>query len=407
MIFLGQIIFWISIFGLVHTYVLYPLLINWLSKNKKPNQVFYESENLPMVSVLMSLYNEENMIAEKMESLFQLDYPAEKIQFYIGSDCSDDQTNTIVDKLTKEYSNFHFYAFKDRRGKPSVINDLKEAAYSHWKAEKNHIIIVTDASVLLKKEVIQKLVRHFKNEKIDLVDAHMVHFGMSEKGISEAENQYISSEVNLKYGESLIWKKMIGPFGGCYAVRSTHFSKVPPNRLVDDFYIAMKVFEKGGGAINDLEAICEEPVSHDIWVEYKRKARISAGNFQNMFTFWKLWFPPFKLMNFAFFSHKILRWLGPFLLILSFLSCTFLAIHDNLFFKWVFGFQLFFFLGFPIFDALFKVLNINNLASRKVTYFLLMNVALFKGFFRYLNGIESGTWSPTKREKTSNKSKNE
>jgi len=241
------IILGVSFFGLVHSYVLYPLIIKFLSKNKKPNQVYFNQSNLPKVSVLMSLYNEEKVIAEKLESLLNLDYPTEKIHFYIGSDCSDDATHTIVEKYAQQEPNFHFFPFQDRRGKPSVINNLTDAAFSNWEKTDDHIIIVTDASVLLQKETIQRLVRHFKNEKIDLVDAHMVHFGMEKKGISEAENQYISLEVNLKHQEGLIWQKMIGPFGGCYAIRSTKFSKVPPNRLVDDFYIAMKVFEQDGG----------------------------------------------------------------------------------------------------------------------------------------------------------------
>lgn len=345
----------------------------------------------------MSLFNEEKVISEKLKSLSQIDYPKDKINILIGSDCSDDSTNEIVSTFAQNDTRFQFFPFEERRGKPSVINDLARFASKKWAVSNDHIFIVTDASVLLDKVVVKKLVRHFKNSKIGLVDAHMVHFGMNEQGISKAEDQYISHEVNLKNGEALLWQKMIGPFGGCYAVRSTYFSEVPPNRLVDDFYIAMKVFEQGGGAINDLEAICQEPVSHDIWVEYGRKARISAGNFQNMFTFWRLWFPPFRPLNFAFFSHKILRWLGPFFLIFALLGSSFLAWKGNLFFKYVFVFQMFFYFGVPALNQLFNTLKINNLAFRKITYFLLMNIALLKGFFRFLNGIESGTWSPTKR----------
>ena len=104
---------------------------------------------------------------------------------------------------------------------------------------------------------------------------------------------------------------MIGPFGGCYMLRSNYFSKVPDNYLVDDFYIAMEVFRKGGLAINDLSAICTESNSSDILEEFKRKSRISAGNFQNLLTFKNLLWPPFSKLAFNFISHKVLRWLGP------------------------------------------------------------------------------------------------
>ncbi len=346
----------------------------------------------------MSLFNEERVIAEKMESLVQVDYPKDKLSVYIGSDDSEDKTNDIVQHFTEKHANVLFFPFKERRGKASVINDLTDKAYEHWKASEDHIIIITDASVLLQKGVVKNLVRHFKNEEISLVDAHMIHFGMSSDSISETENQYISSEVMLKHREGLLWNSMIGPFGGCYAVRSTHFSEIPPNRLVDDFYIAMKVFEKGGGAINDLEAICEEAVSHDIWVEYKRKARISAGSFQNMVTFPKLWWPPIKPLQFAFFSHKILRWLGPFFMILLLLSSGYLGFEGNQFYKILFYLQIIFLAGIPIVDFLLKKLKINILYFRHVAYFVLMNVALLQGFFKFSRGIKSGTWSPTKRE---------
>lgn len=360
--------------------------------------MFFEEDELPRVSVLMSLYNEESVIAEKLESLTGVDYPEDKICFFIGSDCSGDQTNDIVQNFAKGHSNIRFFPFKERRGKASVVNDLVDSAYNIWKKDKDHIIIITDASVMLRKEVIINLVRHFKNPEIDLVDAHMVHFGMSKESISETENQYISSEVQLKYREGLLWKAMIGPFGGCYAVRSTHFSKIPANRLVDDFYIAMKVFEKGGGAINDLEAVCEEAVSHDLWVEYKRKARIAAGSFQNMLSFVKLWWPPFKPLQFAFFSHKILRWLGPFFLLFQLISSGYLGYSGNQLYELLFYCQLAVLVGIPVVDFIFKKLNINVLYFRHIAYFVFMNIALFQGFFKYAKGIKSGTWSPTKRQ---------
>ena len=250
---------------------------------------------------------------------------------------------------------------------------------------------------MLTPEVLRHLTKHYKREEVVVVDAHMVHTGMKAEGISKAENEYISTEVNLKYMEGLIWGKMIGPFGGCYAIRSNYFTEVPPNFLVDDFYITMKALEQGGQAINDLKAVCYESVSHEIKEEYRRKSRISAGNFQNLTTFRHLWWPPFKALNFAFFSHKILRWLGPFFILLMVLTSGLLALQDMLFYRFFFPLFLFLILGVPALDVLSKKLGFNFLPFRAIRYFFTMNLALLEGFFKFVKGIQKGTWEPPKR----------
>lgn len=397
MLFFLQILFWLCTLGLVHSYVFYPLIIKILSSGKKNNQiVFAAEEDLPMVSVIMSVYNEESVIDEKMESLIELDYPKNKLKIYVGSDCSDDATNLKMTSFKEKHDHICFVPFEERRGKPDVVNDLSEMAILENHLDENHLFLMTDASVILKENTLFQLVKHFKNQAIMLVDANMVNVGMKSDGISKVENEYISTEVTLKHLEGIAFGKMVGPFGGCYAIRSNYFSKIPPKFLVDDFYIAMRAFEKGGLAINELEAKCYESVSHDLQEEYRRKSRISAGNFQNLAIFqhllWKM-----NSLSFAFFSHKVLRWLGPFFIIFAFLSNGLLAATDNFFYKLLFLFQTLFLLLVPLLDVLFKKLKINILAFRKVRYFVMMNIALLEGFIKYLNGIKNNVWQPPKR----------
>jgi cellulose synthase/poly-beta-1,6-N-acetylglucosamine synthase-like glycosyltransferase len=224
----------------------------------------------------------------------------------------------------------------------------------------------------------------------------MVNVGMKMEGISTVENEYITTEVQIKHLEGIVFGKMVGPFGGCYAIRSNYFSKIPPKYLVDDFYIAMRAFEKGGLAINEMNAKCFEAVSHDINEEYRRKSRISAGNFQNLATFkhliWKM-----NSLSFAFFSHKVLRWLGPFFIIFAFLSSGVLSLTGNFYYQVLFFLLNVFLFVIPVLDVLFKKLKINVLVFRKVRYFLLMNIALLEGFIKYINGIKNNVWEPPKR----------
>lgn len=398
MILFLKVLIAISCLCLLHSYVIYPFLLRLLSNNKKPNQqLFSREDDLPLVSVIMSVYNEESVIAEKLESLLSLNYPEDKLRIYIGSDCSADQTNDIIESFAKNHPMIRFFPFQKRQGKPGVVNELTRIVAEGEALTDAHIFLVTDASVMLAKDTLFHLVKHFKNPEITIVDANMVHTGMKAEGISKSENQYISGEVLLKHREGLVWGKMIGPFGGCYAIRSNYFSKVPDNFLVDDFYITMRVFERGGMAINELEAVCYEPVSHEMKEEYRRKSRISAGNFQNMSTFPHLWWPPFKQLNFAFFSHKILRWLGPFFLLIIVFGAGILYLADNIWYGFLFllvtiGSGLVF-----VLDYLLKLLKINIMPLRSVRYFLVMNMALFEGFFKFLKGIRSNAWEPPKR----------
>ncbi|MEZ4986544.1 MAG: glycosyltransferase [Saprospiraceae bacterium] len=390
-----QIIFWGSGLALVYTYWLYPLLAAHKARGKQLRTLQWrENDTWPHVSILMAVHNEEIVIRDKLESLVAQKYP-NPIHVYIGSDNSSDATNTIVDEYTQQYPHFHFVPFTQRQGKPGVINQLAVMATQRVPAGKEHIFIITDASVMLSPLVTQSLVKHFREPNMAIVDAHMVHTEMQPEDISHSESTYISWEGQLKYNESVAWKRMVGPFGGCYALRSDYFAPVPDNFLVDDFYITMQAFRKGGLAINEPTARCYEPVGHEIKEEFRRKARISAGNLQNMLTFTDLWWPPTQMPQFAIFSHKIVRWLGPIWLILLLLSSGLLG--EQGFYHFSFSGLLALYLGVPLLDVVLQQLGVHISLLRSIRYFLTMNLALFAGYFRYFKGIKTNVWQPPKR----------
>lgn len=371
--------------------------MSMMARGKKLNNQHYTSEDdWPLVSVLMAAYNEEAVLKDKLDTLYNQDYPIQKIKIYIGSDNSSDSTNQILEDYAAQYSNLHATYFTSRQGKPKIINQLVKQVHNDLPDQSDHVFLMTDASVMLRSDTLSKLVRHFKNEEVGLVDAHMTYTGMRPEGISTSENTYLNSEVTLKQNESKIWEKMIGPFGGCFAMRSELYTEVPSNYLVDDFYLAMKVLSQGYKAINDLEAVCDEPVSHKIEEEFKRKKRISTGNFQNLFHFRGL-LNPFSTLGFSYLSHKVLRWIGPLLMLVIALSSLLLAIKGSAFFIAVTVGQLIWYIVIPIGDRIFRALGIQLSALRNVSYFNVMNWALLRGFFSFLSGVKSSIWEPTKR----------
>ncbi|MFW5892378.1 MAG: glycosyltransferase, partial [Bacteroidota bacterium] len=186
---------------------------------------YSHSDQLPQISILISAYNEEEVIESKVRSIFNTTYPIQKIEVLIGSDASEDHTNTILEKLTHTFAQLQFFPFHQRRGKGNVINDL-------YQRSKGSIIVLTDANVMLERTTLFELVKYFKEPGIGLVDSHMMNTNMHGSGISYQENAYISREVQIKQNESILWGTMMGPFGGCFAIRSELYYPVPRNFLV-------------------------------------------------------------------------------------------------------------------------------------------------------------------------------
>lgn len=384
-----QVIFWVSVFFIIHSYVFYPLILIMLSRNKEENlNCFMLNDSLPAVSILMSLYNEEEVIKQKLTSILSNQYPISNIEILIGSDASNDNTNEIIyDFMEKNPGIIKFYPFEKRQGKANIINQLYDQA-------KGEILILTDANVIFDSDTIFELVKHFKNHEIGIVDTNMINRGLSKTGISIQEKAYISREVKMKNRESRIWGTMMGPFGGCYAIKRELFSKVPYNYLVDDFYINMKVLEKGKKSINNLNARVYEDVSNNLYIEFKRKIRIATGNFQNLFEFAHLMLPFNKGLSFSFISHKVIRWLGPVFLIAAFISNLLLTgypIYRLLFIVYCLTFAV------PIIDSILRNNNLHIIIFRFITHFYSMNLALLIGLIKYIKGVKSNVWQPTKR----------
>jgi cellulose synthase/poly-beta-1,6-N-acetylglucosamine synthase-like glycosyltransferase len=343
----------------------------------------------------MSAYQEEFIIREKLKSLKDQNYPKDLITFWIASDGSVDETNQIIQDECKNLSNSQVFIFNNRRGKPTVINDLVSKAKAFYN-DTNFIIVLTDANVIFKKDLVSFLVQPFILPDISLVDSKIEPLSKVSKGISISENFYLNRETLLKQNEGK-WKGLsMGASGGCYAIRSNDFVPVPKDFLVDDFFISFNILLKGKKAILHPRAICYEEVSSSISTEFKRRRRISAGNFQNLFYFlpffsmkqWSVWF--------VFFSHKVIRWFVPLCLIISFLSLFYIAFYQVIVLFALLIFTLFIGLVL-VFDKLFENINIHLPFLRGVRYFIVINAALLMGCFDFLKGIKNNVWEPTKR----------
>jgi cellulose synthase/poly-beta-1,6-N-acetylglucosamine synthase-like glycosyltransferase len=382
------ILFWVPVVAILHSYLFYPLIISLLARSKKENpEVFDHSDKLPFISIIMSVYNEEELILEKLRSIFHTSYPEEKMELLVGSDASTDMTNDKLHMYANDQAGLRVFTYDERQGKPSVINRLREEAMGE-------ILILTDANVMFTEDTLFELVKHFKNPEVGLVGANIRNTGHDKTGISLQEWTFISREIKMKYYEGKIWGTMVGAFGGCYAIRNEYYTQVPAGFAVDDFFITMKVLEKKKQCIMSLSATCTEDVSNRLSEEFRRKVRISSGNFQNLRIFHRLLWS-FSGLSFSFFSHKVLRWVGPFFLILMLVSNYILSL-DSQFYQLLLISQVIL-LALPIIDFLLRKIGLHIVFLRFITHFYSMNLALLAGFFKYLTGSKTNVWKPTER----------
>ncbi len=210
MIFL-KIIFFSCLFLILHSYLFYPftlLLIDKIRKKANPSKLLTEEE-LPFISTITSVYNEDKIIHDKIKSLTESDYPREKLKIYVGSDASSDRSDQILAELQKNIPLIQFVKFEKRRGKTSVINDLMQCAAEHKKVDQDHVFVFTDANVILRKDTLRRLAEKFTSPEIGLVDSRIIPKSSGYEGVAEAESRYIGLETHIKHLEGKLWGMMM------------------------------------------------------------------------------------------------------------------------------------------------------------------------------------------------------
>lgn len=380
---LFQILFITAIGLIVYSYVLYPFIIISLTKLLKNKQEEKTKRNEP-VTIIIAAFNEEKVIGVKLKSIFNSNFPLNQIQVLIGNDSSTDNTEEVVKSFQLQYPNVKLVNFKARTGKIKIINELV-------KLVKTPVVIFTDANVIFTPTTIQSIINPL-NDKTVACTAQIIKRIPNEKGISTQEINYLNYENRIKLAESELFNTVIGIEGGCFSIHRKNFEAIPDTFNVDDFYTTLSIIKQKKQIKFVEDAICYEDATTQSDVEFKRKVRISTGNFQNLFAFSSLLYQFWRFPVFAYWSHKVIRWFVPFLLIISILSSSILALHSRLYFA-IFFFQL-------ILVQLAVVVNlfqVQNKFLKFISHFYYMNMALLLGFVNFCKGVKTNVWEPTKR----------
>ena len=381
-------IFWLAILLIVHAYILYPVslwIFNWFKR--KPEVV--ELLSYPSISIIISAYNEEKVIAERIDNIRNLNYDFNKLELIIGSDCSTDKTNEILNEKSQKNSWVRTKNFSTRRGKAAVLNDLVQLT-------KNEILVFTDANTKFEKDALLSLVSKFSDAKVGGVCGRLeLEEPTDNFDKTNREKLYWKYETYLKNLEGDLGI-LIAANGGIYAIRKDLFIKFPDGEAItDDLYQTFAVLNQDYDFLYAFDATASEEVSKKIIMEFRRKVRFAATNFQTLKFFKCLLFRKNLLISYALWSHKIIRWFVPILLILLLVTNLFLINYSQLYYI-IFIVQASFyisaFIGFVL-----NLLKVNIPFFSLIYYYMLTNLALLIGLFKFLSKKHAHAWDSTPR----------
>lgn len=380
-----ELVFIVCFCLLAYTYVGYFLLLGVLGPIvravRRPRAADCADASLPSVSMVLSLHNEEKHIAHRIDNFEKLAYPPEKLELMLGDDCSSDRTREIIRDRMARNPRIRFFPFDTHQGKTAVINQLVPQA-------RGEVIAFTDANTFYAAEALRAMARHFANPRVGAVCGRLV---LSNESGLNTDDQYWQFETMIKMRENDLGV-VLGANGGIYALRKSLFDPLQSNVIqIDDFIWPVRVYEKEHHAVYEPTAVATEESSPHVEAEFRRKVRIGTGAYRGLIECWRLLLPWRGWISFTFWSHKVLRWFAPFLLIVLLVSNAFLldrpvyrilfylqvALYGSALVGWLFSRQK------HVFARLFRV----------PYYFLGSNLALLVGFFKCVTGLQKATWS--------------
>lgn len=382
-----EFVFWFLLGLLVYCYFGYPLLMAvWARVKARP----VRRERIePTVSVVMSVHNEQNVIAGKLNNLLGLDYPSEKVEILVGSDGSTDRTGAEVRQLKNP--RIRFVEFSQRRGKMAVLNELVAQAG-------HEVIVFTDARQPFERNTMRELVANMADPEVGCVSGELM---LSRAGGATAQgiNLYWTYEKFIRAQESKV-HSMLGATGAVYAIRRALFSPIPENVVLDDMYVPLKIIEKGYRAIFDGNAKAYDEVADSPREEHRRKARTLFGNYQIFALFPSLLLIGRSPVALQLVSHKLLRVLAPFFMIALFFAN--LSLVGIPFYSMMVVLQVLFYacavLGAILRHQKSGVLRVLSRVCYVPYVFCLLNFSALMGFFRFLSGRQSITWEKAKEK---------
>ncbi len=376
-----EMVFYVNVLVFFYVVVGYPLISIFLGK------VFPLSRNIdekyyPSVTLLISAYNEEQDIKQKIENALNLSYPKDKLEIVVISDASSDSTDDIVLEFRSQGVQLH--RMEQRGGKTVGLNAVVPSLQTE-------ILVFTDANAFFRQDAIQRLVRNFSDPQIGCVAGDSQYVAVKESSSGSNEKIYWDYDRELKLAESN-FGSMVGSDGAIFAIRKSLYSPLGVQDI-NDFVLPLLVVGQGLRCVFEKEAICEEESTVHMAEEFSRKVRVVNRSWTALSKL-KYLLNPISYGWFAvqLWSHKVLRWLSPLFLFFIFFSSLALSFSSSYFLLLV-GIQLLGY-GLGLLGWKFKHFGHAHWLISACTYLCLINAASAVGISKKLMGQSIVVWDP-------------
>jgi len=376
-----EVIYFLSILGVVFAYFIYPVTIYFVGFYKH-NKVLKSTDNFS-VTVIISAYNEEKRIFDKIKNTLEADYSKNNLQIIVVSDGSTDKTNDIVINFQKY--GVEFLSIPERKGKENAQRE----ALQHARGE---IIVFTDVATILEKNAIRRIVSNFADPAIGCVSSEDQVMGKD--GKQSGENFYVRYEMWLRRLESRV-SSPVGLSGSFFAARRSVCENFSAD-MDSDFRTLLNTVKRGMRGTCDEEAIGYYSDLSDQRREFERKVRtVLRGltvffrntEFLNIFKY--------GIFSYQLFCHKLLRWLVPFFMIILFFVNIPLALASYKYSALLMAQLLFY--GVGIFSLFHDLYSSQRILIKIPVYFVTVNASILVAWFRYLTGQRVLIWTPSER----------
>ena len=379
-----EFLFWFFALGSVFSYFIYPLILKVLAQTRQHNVLpdSQEPANPLFLSLIVTAYNEEARIREKIENTLMVRFDPTRLELIVASDCSDDKTDDIV----REYADrgVRLVRAAERLGKENAQRTAIEEA-------RGDVIVFSDVATQIPEDALEKLEAYFQDPQIGAVSSEDRF--ISKDGSIAGEGAYVKYEMWLRQQESKL-AGLVGLSVSFFAARKA-VCQVWDIHSPSDFNTALNTARLGLRAVTAPDVLGYYQDLKDPQKEYQRKIRTVIRGMTALSRHSEVLNPQrFGLFAFQVFSHKLMRWLVPWCLI-GLLIVSAVIAHESLFYSFALLVQL----GFYGVALLAHFLpHLRETSWVKLIYFFVqVNVALLDAAIKFLAGERMTTWKPSAR----------
>lgn len=372
------IIYWASFSLLFYSWIGYPFLLWVLSASRKKNHL--EMSPLPRVSVIIPAYNAAGKIESKISNTLALDYPHDMLEIIVVSDGSTDRTVELARKY--EGDNVLVLELETNQGKSSAQN------YAVSKAT-GEIIAFTDMESVLDSKFIISIVPWFLDAGVGCVGG-LANLHKQDGTVSESHGLYWKVEQFIRRAESDLGMLHSLPGWG-FAVRKSDFRPLDPD-TGDDMILPLEIALQGKRSVIAPDALVSDNMPSSLRGELKARSRITLRNLTGLMRRKQLLAPwCFPRMAFALWSHKLLRWFTPFILIIIFGSTLWLYFNGYGFSRYILWIQIVFY-SVGLIGVLGAVKGIKIKYSSHIASFLIANFGFLLGVMKFVTGHQISSY---------------